>query len=210
MNKKTSNEIVNKICALFPNLKSELNFSNNFELLVAVILSAQCTDKRVNLVTKELFKVANTPVQMLNLGEEKLATHIKSCGFYKTKAHNIIKASEQLLTNFNGEVPASIEELSTLKGVGRKTANVVMAEGFNLPGLAVDTHVFRVSNRLGLSCGKTPSQVETDLKEQFPKEDWKQTHLALLMFGRYICKARNPDCTNCEFKTYCKKFKEQK
>ena len=186
-----------------PNATCELDYGTPYQLLVAVILSAQCTDKRVNIVTEKLFKDFDTPEKILLLGEEGLIEYIKSCGLYKNKAKNIISMTDMLLREYNGEIPCDMEKLSTLPGVGRKTANVVMAEAFKLPAIAVDTHVFRLAHRLGLSDGKTPYDVEKNLMEQFPKEIWRDLHHLLIHHGRYVCKAQNPDCPGCLLKDFC-------
>lgn len=194
---------------VIPNPKCELNFKNNFELLIAVMLSAQCTDKRVNQVTEQLFKKYNTPKDFANLGLEELEKEIYSCGFYHNKAKNIISMSKNLIENFNGEVPNNREQLESLSGVGRKTANVVLSVGFNQNTIAVDTHVLRVSKRLGLTKSSNPLVVEKDLMKGFNENDWGKLHHMLILFGRYYCKSQNPKCENCKLKKYCIKFKEK-
>lgn len=194
---------------LFPNPKCELNFNSNFELLVAVILSAQCTDKRVNECTASLFKIANTPLDFVNLGTKELEKQIYSCGFYHNKAKNIINMSKQLLNDYNGEVPSSLEELQKLSGVGRKTANVVYATAFNGDAIAVDTHVFRVSNRLGLANAKNVELTEKQLMKVVPKDKWSDFHYLLVLFGRYHCLARKPKCEICNLKDCCKYYKSK-
>jgi endonuclease-3 len=190
----------------FDDAKCELNYSSPYQLLVAVILSAQCTDKRVNQVTKELFKIAPTPNKMIELGENKLKQIIHSCGFYNNKAKSIISATNSILTNFNGQVPDNINDLCSLDGVGRKTANVVLAEAFNQPSIAVDTHVHRVSKRLGLtSNNSTPEQCEKDLLKIIPPSRQNKFHIQAVWFGRYFCKSLNPQCENCKLKTICKR-----
>ena len=181
----------------------ELKFNSAFELLVAVILSAQCTDKRVNQVTKILFPVANTPKKILQLGQVELEKIIKPCGFFKTKAKHILESSKILLENYGGEVPKSFEELIKLPGVGRKTANVVTSVAFKNPAIAVDTHVFRLSNRLKLAEGSTPLEVELGLQKIIPRDKWSDAHHWLIWHGREICKARNPKCTECPLKKIC-------
>lgn len=183
--------------------KPQLNFSTNFELLTAVILSAQCTDARVNIVTKRLFKKANTPQKILELGITNLENEIHDCGFFRAKAKHIFETSKILLEKFNGKVPNNFDDLITLPGVGRKTANVVAAVAFNKPAIAVDTHVFRVSNRLGLAKGDTPLKVEEGLKEAIPKEKWADFHHYLIWHGRKICKAKKPLCDECPLKALC-------
>ena len=181
----------------------ELIFNSPFELLVAVILSAQCTDKRVNAVTKELYKIANTPEQFLALGQAKLEELIKSCGFYRMKSKNILAACRMIVDNFNGQVPETFEELVTLPGVGRKTANVVTSVAFKTPAIAVDTHVFRISNRLQLATGNTPLEVELGLQKVIPREKWSDAHHWLIWHGRKICKAQRPLCNQCPLIECC-------
>lgn len=200
-----SKEIVEKLDILFPNPKCELEYVNNYELLVAVILSAQCTDKRVNIVTKELFKEYNTPQKMLTLTQEELEEKIHSCGFYHNKAKNILSMSKSLVENFGGEVPQDLTQLQSLAGVGRKTANVVYSEAFKGDAIAVDTHVLRVSNRLGFVKTDKPFECEQGLMNKFDKKDWGKLHLQLVLFGRYICKSQNPSCKDCPFKAICVK-----
>lgn len=196
--------IVNELNEKYKNAECELKFKSNFELLVAVILSAQCTDKRVNLVTADLFKLYNTPYDFANVELEELEQLIKPCGFYHNKAKNIISASKDLVSRFNGIVPSTKEELKSLAGVGEKTANVVLATAFKVPAIAVDTHVFRVSRRLGLANGKDVAKVQAELEKVIPKELWSGSHYALVLHGRYVCKARKPDCENCFLKSSCK------
>ena len=185
-----------------PSPKSELEFHNAYTLLIAIVLSAQSTDKGVNKATKELFKIADSPQKMLNLGLEKLKDHIKTIGLYNNKAKNIIALSQILVDNCGGEVPHDRELLESLPGVGRKTANVLFNVWWNEPTVAVDTHVLRLANRLELSDGNTPLTVEADLNKL---PDAYKLHLNhwLVLFGRYICKAKNPDCTNCPVKNFC-------
>ncbi len=192
---------------LYPAPVCALNFSSSYELLVAVMLSAQCTDKRVNMVTKELFKVAKTPQLMLNLGQEKLKQIIYPCGFYNAKSKAIIETSKDLIEKFNGVVPNSMEELTTLKGVGRKTANVVMGVAFNKQTIAVDTHVHRISKRLGLCSSKSsPYDCEKSLVKIIPKNSHTKFHHQAIWFGREICKAQKPSCTVCKLKEICKYY----
>lgn len=185
--------------------KPALNFSTPYELLVAVILSAQCTDERVNKVTRQLFATANTPEQMLKLSEAELEKYIFSCGLYKTKAQHILEASADIINRFNGEVPQTKEQLVTLAGVGRKTANVVYSVAFKGNAIAVDTHVFRVANRTGLAVGKTPLAVENGLMNILDESDWSRSHHYLIYLGRSYCKAKSPDCENCPIKDFCEK-----
>ena len=187
----------------YPTAKCELNYTTVFELLVAVILSAQCTDKRVNEVTKTLFAVANTPAQFAQMEQQTLEKLIFSCGFYRNKAKNIISASKAIVENYNGQVPEDFSLLLTLPGVGRKTANVMSAEAFNKQAIAVDTHVFRTANRLGLAKGKTPFEVEKQLREVLPPDKYTRMHHLLIFHGRYTCKSQNPDCNNCALHSYC-------
>lgn len=194
---------------LFKDAKCELNFNNSLELLIAVILSAQCTDKRVNEVTANLFKIAKTPQDFIELGQDKLERFIYSCGFYHNKAKHIINCCKQIVDNFNGIVPNNVEDLQKLDGVGRKTANVVYATAFNGDAIAVDTHVFRVSNRLGLVNAKNVKQTEIQLMNIVPQNKWSAFHYYLVLFGRYYCKARNPECNLCKLKDNCKYFKEK-
>ncbi len=196
-------EIMKIFDAINPNPLCELNFHNAYTLLVAVVLSAQTTDKGVNKATENLFKIADTPQKMLDLGIDKLKQHIKSIGLYNNKAKNIILLSQDLINRFNGEVPNNREALESLAGVGRKTANVVLNVWFDLPALAVDTHVMRLSHRLDFSQGKTPLAVELDLLKILPEEYVKKANHWLVLFGRYTCKAQRPDCLNCPISSYC-------
>lgn len=189
---------------VFPNAQCELNFSTPFELLVAVILSAQCTDKRVNLITPHLFSLYNTPEQFASVDEAELEGLIFTCGFYHNKARNIINASRALLTDFGGQVPNTAEELVRLPGVGRKTANVVASVAFGEQAIAVDTHVYRVSRRLGLADGNTPEKVEQQLNAVIDKPMWNRAHHLLIFHGRYTCHSRKPDCDNCRLYSLCK------
>lgn len=190
----------------FPNAKCELNYSSPYQLLVAVILSAQCTDKRVNMVTEQLFKVAPTPIKMLELGEDRLKQIIHSCGFYNNKSKSIISATKDIIEKHNGQVPNNMQQLCKLSGVGRKTANVVLAEAFNNPAIAVDTHVHRVSKRLGLtSLNSTPEKCEQDLLKLVPLTSQAKFHIQAVWFGRYHCKSQNPKCELCKLKNICKR-----
>ena len=199
-------EIEEGLDRLFPSLKCELNYKNNYELLVAVILSAQCTDKRVNIVVGELFKKYDTPQKMLTLTQEELEEKIHSCGFYHNKAKNILSMSRDLIDKFNGEVPQDLEQLQTLAGVGRKTANVVYSEAFGGDAIAVDTHVLRVSNRLALASTDDPYKCELALMKAFDKSKWGKLHLQMVLFGRYICKAQKPLCQECPFTKICRYY----
>lgn len=182
--------------------KSELEYHNVYTLLVAIVLSAQSTDKGVNKATKELFRIADTPQAMVNLGLDKLKGYIKTIGLYNNKAKNIIALSEILVEQYNGEVPHNREALEALPGVGRKTANVLLNVWWGEPTVAVDTHVLRLAQRLDLSDGKTPLEVEADLNK-LPDEYKMYVNHWLVLFGRYICKAKNPDCDKCSVKQYC-------
>ena len=186
-----------------PNPRCELNYTNAYTLLVAVILSAQTTDKGVNKATETLFKVADNPQKMVELGEEKLISYIRTIGLFNNKAKNIIAMSVDLLARFGGNVPATREELITLAGVGRKTANVVLNVWYKKPALAVDTHVMRISHRLNFSQGKTPLAVEEDLLKVLPEKYVLNANHWLVLFGRYICKAQHPECEKCPIKSYC-------
>ena len=185
-----------------PNPQCELHFHNPYTLLVAVMLSAQSTDKGVNKATETLFKFADTPQKMLDLGLDKLKDYIKTIGLYNNKAKNIMEMSRQLVAEFGGEVPADRDVLTTLAGVGRKTANVVMNVWYHKPTLAVDTHVMRISHRLDFSQGKTPLEVEKDLLKALPEDLVINTNHWLVLFGRYICKAQHPLCENCPISAY--------
>jgi endonuclease III len=182
---------------------TELEFTTPFELLTAVLLSAQATDVGVNKATRKLFPVANTPQAFLDLGLEKLEDSVKTIGLYRTKARNLMKTCEILVRQFGGEVPRTREELESLPGVGRKTANVVLNVAFGEETLAVDTHIFRVSNRTGLAPGRTPEQVEQALMKRVPKEYLADAHHWLILHGRYVCVARTPKCWQCAVIQYC-------
>ncbi|MBR2614796.1 MAG: endonuclease III [Clostridia bacterium] len=195
-------KIIERLKGEYPD-KPALTYNTTYQLLVAVILSAQCTDERVNMVTKDLFVDYGTPEKMLTLTNLELEKKIFSIGLYKNKANNILKMSKTLVERFNGEVPCEFEDLISLDGVGRKTANVVLSVGFNKPALAVDTHVFRVSRRIGLSSGKTPDKVEEELKNSIKKEDWSKSHHFLIYHGRRVCFARKPNCSMCVIKEFC-------
>lgn len=181
----------------------QLKFNSAFELLVAVILSAQCTDKRVNQVTEILFSVADTPKKIIQLGQIELEKIIKPCGFFHAKAKYILETSKILSESYGGEVPSDFDELIKLPGVGRKTANVVTSVAFKNPAIAVDTHVFRLANRMKLAEGKNPQEVERGLQKIIPKEKWSDAHHWLIWHGREICKARNPKCFLCPLKKIC-------
>ena len=188
---------------LYFDAKPALKFSTPYELLIAVILSAQCTDERVNKVTEILFQAHNTPETMLALTQTELEKFIFSCGFYRMKAEHILSASKDILERFGGEVPKTVEDLMSLAGVGKKTANVVYAVAFGGDAIAVDTHVFRVSNRLGLAKGNTPLEVEAGLNKAIPKSDWSKAHHWLIYHGRRVCHSQRPDCENCTLRALC-------
>ena len=203
-------ELLERLVNYYPKNKCELNYTSPYELLVAVILSAQCTDKRVNEVAKCLFSKANTPEDMVSLGEQELKKIIKPCGFFNNKAKSIIQASRNLIEKFNSVVPKTREELLGLAGVGEKTASVVLAVAFGVPAIAVDTHVFRLSKRLGLANKKTPTETMHALEKKLPKDIWIDGHFALVLHGRYVCKAINPKCSECIIKDGCPNFNKYK
>ena len=200
--------IIETLKALYPAPKSELNFKNNFELIVAVILSAQCTDKRVNIVTKRLFEICPTPESLDQIQTEELEQIIKPCGFYHSKAKNLKAMAHDLVTRFGSIVPSGKDQLKSLAGVGEKTANVVLIAGFSMPAIPVDTHMYRVSNRLGLACHKTVQGTQKQLEHILPKDFWIDGHHAIILHGRYVCKARKPDCENCKLKKWCRYYED--
>ena len=204
--KQDIQKLLNEFETLYPDAKPALIYRTPYELLVAVILSAQCTDERVNKVTKVLFEEHNTPQTMLCLTREQLEKYIFSCGFYRNKSAHILSASADILAKYGGEVPSTLEELKTLAGVGQKTANVVYDVAFGGDAIAVDTHVFRVSNRLGIAEGKTPAKVEEGLRAVIPQNMWSKAHHFLIWHGRKVCHSQKPDCLNCTLKEYCKYF----
>ena len=204
MKRQTAKEIVNTLSGVFTD-KPALNFSTPYELLIAVILSAQCTDERVNKVTKILFAEYNTPEKMVKLTSEGLEKYIFSCGLYKSKARHILSASKDIIEKYEGRVPNTLEEFRTLAGVGRKTANVVYSVAFNGNAIAVDTHVFRVSKRIGLALGKNVLSTEKELMKILDERDWSRAHHYLIYLGRSYCKAGKPDCENCPINNLCKK-----
>ncbi|MCK9529825.1 MAG: endonuclease III [Hydrogenophaga sp.] len=203
MNPKKRHEIFARLRELNPRPTTELNYSTPFELLVAVVLSAQATDKGVNKATARLFPVANTPEAMLALGVEGLKDYVKTIGLYNAKAQNIIKTCQILVEKHGGEVPRSREALEALPGVGRKTANVILNTAFGEPTIAVDTHIFRVANRTGLAPGKTVLEVEKKLLKVVPEEFRQDAHHWLILHGRYTCTARKPNCPHCPIKDLC-------
>ncbi len=200
---KVGKEIFSILKQVIAYPKSELNFGNEFECLIAVMLSAQCTDKRVNIITDRLFRLYNTPKDFAKLSIEQMEDLISSCNFYRNKAKNIIATSQIIVDKYDGRVPSAHKDLVSLPGVGEKTASVVEAVAFNQPALPVDTHVLRVSNRLGLVATKNPSECSRQLREIFDKNDWVDLHHLILLFGRYYCTARSPKCTNCALLELC-------
>src|SRR5690606_4868232 len=203
MNAAKRHEIFQRLKAANPNPTTELEYETPFQLLIAVILSAQATDRSVNLATRKFFPQYGTPEALLALGEEGLAEYIKTIGLYRTKARNVIATCEMLLTLHNGEVPESREALEALPGVGRKTANVVLNTAFGHPTIAVDTHIFRVSNRTGIAKGKNVVEVERRLERVVPKEFRQDAHHWLILHGRYVCVARKPKCPQCGIVDLC-------
>ena len=201
-------QILDRLAKDFPSPKSELHFENAFQLLVAVILSAQCTDKRVNLITPALFACAPDAKSMAAMPVERLEQLIHSCGFYHSKARYLKEMSQDLLDRFGGQVPDSIERLRTLAGVGRKTANVVYAVAFGGQAIAVETHVFRVSSRLGIVDAKNVLDTEKQLMQAIPQHMWADSHHYLLLHGRYVCKAQRPLCNRCSVRDLCKTYAE--
>ena len=208
MNQNKRQAIFDRLSVAIPDPATELNYSSPFELLIAVVLSAQATDKGVNKATTLLFAVANTPQTILALGLSGLKGYIKTIGLFNTKGENIIKLCRQLLENHAGEVPKTREELETLAGVGRKTANVILNTAFGYPAIAVDTHIFRVSNRTGIAPGKNVLEVERKLDKWVPKQHKKDAHHLLILHGRYTCIARKPRCQDCVIQDLCD-FKEK-
>ncbi|MBS1135318.1 MAG: nth [Burkholderiaceae bacterium] len=203
MNPAKRRAIYERLRSLNPHPKSELEYSTPYQLLVAVVLSAQATDKSVNLATRELFKVAPTPAKMVALGQDRLIDHIKTIGLFRTKASNVIALSRLVLERHGGEVPRNREALQALPGVGRKTANVVLNVAFGEPTIAVDTHIFRVANRTGIASGSDVEAVEQRLEKFTADEFRKDAHHWLILHGRYICKARTPECWRCPIAEWC-------
>lgn len=195
--------ILDILAETHPDAHCELNHTTAFELLIATILSAQSTDVRVNMVTEKLFKKYNTPEAFAVLHPDTVANEIKELGLFRNKAKSLVAASQQIIEKHDGRVPSDRESLEALPGVGRKTANVVLSNAFDVPAIAVDTHVFRVARRLGLAKGKTPLAVERELMERIPEEEWSRTHHQLIFHGRRICDARKPRCEACPLQPYC-------
>ncbi|PPI86796.1 endonuclease III [Candidatus Pantoea edessiphila] len=210
MNQVMRVEILNRLKKINPNPVIELNFSSPFELLISTLLSAQATDNIVNKVTAKLYKKANTPKSLLKLGVSEIIKYIKPIGLYNIKSMNIIKICHILLERYDGKVPSNQMELETLPGVGKKTANIILNVIFNIPTIAVDTHVFRVCNRTGFASGKNVNQVENKLLKTVPKIFKKNCHIWMVLHGRYICKARNPRCDVCKIQDLCNYYEKNK
>lgn len=207
--KKDAIEIIKILKQYYPDATCSLDFKNPFEMLISVMLSAQCTDERVNKTTPELFKKYPTPEEMAKADIKDIEKIIHPCGFYKNKSKNIKACSQKLIEKFNGVVPENMEELQSLPGVGRKSANVIMLEAFHNPqGIAVDTHAKRISNKIGFSNNQEPEKIEQDLLKQIPKEYYYDVNHLLVWHGRNICNARNPKCTECPVNKYCNYFKK--
>ncbi len=207
LTKSEKTEVLEILDELYPEAKAELNYNNPFELLIATILSAQCTDVRVNKVTEEMFKELKKPGDYIGIGVESLERRIRSCGLSKNKSRNIVGTCGMILEEYKGTVPDTIEELMKLPGVGKKTANVVASNAFGIPAIAVDTHVFRVSNRIGLAASKNVENTEKDLMNSIPKQRWTKAHHQLIFHGRRVCKARKPLCEDCSVNVYCLYYK---
>jgi len=203
LTKIEKNEVLEILQKTYPDAKAELDFRNPFELLIATILSAQCTDVRVNKTTKILFEKLKKPSDYIELGVDKLEEIIRSCGLSNSKSKNIIETCKMLDEDYAGLVPNTIEELIKLPGVGPKTANVVASNAFGVPAIAVDTHVFRVSNRIGLAHSNNVKNTEIDLQKSIPRDKWTKAHHMLIFHGRRVCKARNPLCEQCSLADYC-------
>lgn len=203
MTREKAASIIARLAEMYPDAKPQLEFASPFELLVAVILSAQCTDVRVNMVTKKLFEVANTPEKMLQISQKELESSIYSCGFYKNKAEHILSSCRDIVEKYGGNVPSTIEELTKLAGVGQKTANVVYSVAFGGDAIAVDTHVFRVANRTGLANANNPHKTEAQLKEILERNVWSRAHHYLIFHGRHVCSSQRPKCANCDIADLC-------
>lgn len=210
LNKTQIDQVITALNEYYEDVETFLNYESAYELFIAVILSAQCTDKRVNAITSTLFKIANTPQQILNLGQEQLAQLIKSGGLSQNKSKNIIAATEMIINKFSSQVPDNMEDLLTLPGVGRKTANVILSHIYKKDAIAVDTHVFRVSNRIGLVDEKNPTNTEIALMHVIDKSLWSKMHYKLILHGRNTCTARNPKCSICIINDNCLYFKNLK
>lgn len=209
LTKAQKTEALAILARTYPDAKPALEFRSPFELLVATILSAQCTDVMVNRCTRELFPVANTPETIAAMREEELFPYIQRCGFFRTKGKHILETARILTAQYGGEVPADMDALRALPGVGRKTANVVASNAFGIPAIAVDTHVFRVSNRIGLAHASDVEKTEEQLMKAIPRENWSQAHHWLIYHGRQVCSARKPDCAHCPLAGLCDYYKKQ-
>ena len=209
MDKQAREQSLKILSEVYAGARPALQYETAYELLVAVILSAQCTDERVNKVTAELFKEYATPEAMLTLSQEELEKYIFSCGLYRSKAAHILSASRDIIEKFGGKVPEDFKSLRSLAGVGQKTANVVSSVWFDKDAIAVDTHVFRVSNRLGLADANTPLKTEEQLKEAIPQKNWSEAHHWLIWHGRRVCHSQRPDCGNCPLSEYCDYYKKR-
>ena len=209
MDEQKKQQALQILAQVYADARPALVYSTAYELLVAVILSAQCTDERVNKVTKELFKEHNTPETMLQLSRQELEKYIFSCGLYRSKAAHILSASRDIVDKFGGKVPSDFAQLKSLAGVGQKTANVVSSVWFEADAIAVDTHVFRVSNRLGLAHANTPLRTEEQLKLSIPQADWSKAHHWLIWHGRKVCHSQKPDCAHCALSEVCDAFAEK-
>lgn len=209
MEKETIEKVLKGLSLQHPDAKPELDFENPYQLLIATILSAQCTDKQVNKVTPALFRDFKTPAELAKAEPEVIETYIKSCGFYHNKAANIVAACRGIVERFDGNVPDHREGLESLPGVGRKTASVVLSNAFGVPAIAVDTHVFRVSNRIGLAKAKTVEETERQLMQNIPEDKWSIAHHWLIFHGRRVCRAQRPDCGACMIAEYCENRKEK-
>lgn len=210
MDEQKKQQALQILAQVYADARPALVYSTAYELLVAVILSAQCTDERVNKVTHELFKEHNTPQTMLLLSQQELEGYIFSCGLYRSKAAHILSASRDIVDKFGGEVPSDFSQLKSLAGVGQKTANVVSSVWFEADAIAVDTHVFRVSNRLGLAHAATPLRTEEQLKQAIPQADWSKAHHWLIWHGRRVCHAQSPACGQCPLSDCCDYFRDKK
>lgn len=207
--KDHASEIIERLRKLYPDAHCELNFTNPLELLVATILSAQCTDKRVNMVTRDLFKKLRTPADYARISQEELEADIKSTGFFRSKSKSLRSMAQDLVNKFHGKVPAAMEELTSLAGVGRKTANVVLGNAFHInDGIVVDTHVRRLAQRLGLTRQEDPDKIEADLMKLVPRQDWTLFSHWLIWHGRRCCYSQKPDCAHCGMATICPSFDE--
>ena len=206
MYSKQAQGLIDKLEAEYGKPECALNFMTPFQLLVCVILSAQCTDVRVNIVTKELFKICDTPEGFAEMPEEELQGYIRTCGYFRGKAKSIISASKDIVRRFGGRVPDNKEDLMSLRGVGLKTANVVMSEAFKVQSIAVDTHVFRVSRRLGIAEASTPDKVTAELMECLDPQKWSDAHHLMIYHGRNVCKSQKPKCNECVLKDKCRFF----